>query len=41
MNKIPKDLFARIEWILLKITLLLLLLIGILKVLKVEFMSLW
>jgi len=36
-----KDVFSRIEWVLLRIALLGLLLIGIIKVLKVELTSLW
>ncbi len=37
----PDDLLTKIEWIILRIALLLLLLIGIIKVLKVEISSLW
>lgn len=36
-----KDIFSKIEWVLLRIAIILLLLIGIIKVLKVEIMSLW
>ncbi len=37
----PTDTLTKIEWIILRIALILLLLIGILKVLKVELSSLW
>lgn len=36
-----QDVFSRIEWVLLRIMLLALLLIGAIKVLKVELSSLW
>lgn len=41
MPEKPTDPLSKIEWIILRITLLLLLLIGIIKVLKIELSSLW
>lgn len=36
-----KDFFSKVEWIILRIALILFLLVGIIKVLKVEILSLW
>jgi hypothetical protein len=42
MPELPsKDLFDKVEWIVLRIALILLLLIGLVKALKVELDSLW
>jgi hypothetical protein len=41
MQKQKKDIFLKVEWIILRIALILLLLIGIFKVLKVELSGLW
>ena len=41
MDMRSRDPLAKVEWVILRIALLLLLLIGIFKVLKVELASLW
>ncbi len=36
-----KDFFRKVEWVILRIALILFLLIEVIKILKVEIMSLW
>jgi hypothetical protein len=36
-----KDIFSKVEWIILRIALILFLLVGIVKLLKIEISALW